>query len=371
MELVKFQRYITRKLLISLMIIFMILMSSIKIIDSYVDSYTTDAIQNAAISYATARGINALVSMLQTSTVEAEVFIVSGSITIGELLDPINDLIERFSSIMTLVLGSLAAQKILLLISSNYIFNLLILVLGSATLITILLNKQKYFDITFKSFLIAIFIRFSLVLAVMLNGAADHLFLIEQTKEYNSDIYSFKLAMENISDSKAKPANKNDLLTQLTSLQTTREHLKTQLIEKETEYQQLRGARKECSWSDILENSKCIMLRNSEHHLKRDTDKLNEEIDHHNRVIGNMNETISNLEPSTSSSSKRLIEVWKDKLPDISIDSIGRKVENSITSFMNLMAIYILKTTVLPLLFFYLVIFIYKKLWRMETFSIN
>ena len=371
MELVKLQRHITRKLLISLLIIFMMIMSSIKIIDSYVDTYTTDAIQNAAISYATARGINALVSMLQTSTVEAEVFIVSGSITIGELLDPINDLIERFSSIMTLVLGSLAAQKILLLISSNYIFNLLILVLGSATLITLLLNKQKYFDFTFKTFLVAVFIRFSLVLAVMLNGAVDHLFLIEQTKEHNSEIYSFKLDMENISESKAKPANKNDLLTELTNLNTTRDHLISQKVEKEAEYQKLRAARKECSWSDFLKNSKCIKLRNSEHHLKRDTDKLNEDIDHHNRVIANMNETISNLEPSTSSSSKRLIEVWKGRLPDISIESIGRKVENSITSFMNLMAIYILKTIVLPLLFFYLVIFIYKKLWAMETFSIN
>ncbi len=349
----------------------MVFLSSIKIIDSYVDTYTSGAIQNAAISYATARGINALVSMLQTSTVEAEVFIVSGSITIGELLDPVNDLIERFSGIMTLVLGSLAVQKILLLISSNYIFNLLILGLGVATIISIYTNQQRIFDVIFKGFLITIFIRFSLVLAVMLNGAVDHLFLIDQTKQYDNDIRSFKQDMEYLSDSRAKPPNKSDLLTQLTSLNKTKSHLNSQRIDKNTEYLEVKNKRKSCSWKDYFKNSICIQLGTREHHLKRDIDQLNEDISNHDHLIRNANITLNNLDPSTRPSSKRLIEVWKDKLPDISIDSIERKVEKSISSFMNLMAIYIIQTIALPLLFFYMVILLFKKIWHMNTFSIT
>ena len=38
--------------------------------------------------------------------------------TIGEVLDPLNDMIERFSTVMTWVLASLAAQKVLLLLAS-------------------------------------------------------------------------------------------------------------------------------------------------------------------------------------------------------------------------------------------------------------
>jgi hypothetical protein len=58
--------------------------SSGRLLDDYVDEYTTTSIKNAALTYATARGINALVSMMQSSEVEAGVGIVSGSITIGD-----------------------------------------------------------------------------------------------------------------------------------------------------------------------------------------------------------------------------------------------------------------------------------------------
>ena len=79
---------INRRALVSIFIILMVGLSSTRVLDDYVDDYTTESIKNAAITYATARGINALVSMLQSSEVEAGVGVISGSVTIGELLDP-------------------------------------------------------------------------------------------------------------------------------------------------------------------------------------------------------------------------------------------------------------------------------------------
>ena len=101
----------------AIFIVLMVTLSSTRVLDDYVDDYTTDSLKNAALTYATARGINALVSMMQSSEIEAGVGIVSGSMTIGELLDPLNDMIERFSTVMTWVLASLAAQKVLLLLA--------------------------------------------------------------------------------------------------------------------------------------------------------------------------------------------------------------------------------------------------------------
>ena len=102
---------ISSKALVSIFIILTVGLSSARVLDDYVDDYTTNSIKNAALTYATARGINALVSMMQSSEVQAGVGIVSGSMTIGELLDPINDMIERFSTIMTWVLASLGGAK--------------------------------------------------------------------------------------------------------------------------------------------------------------------------------------------------------------------------------------------------------------------
>jgi predicted ATP-dependent Lon-type protease len=98
------------KALVSVLIVVLVALSSTRVLDDYVDEYTNESIRNAALTYASARGINALVSVLQSTEVEVGV-IVSGSMTIGEVLDPLNDMIERFSSVMTWVLASLAAQK--------------------------------------------------------------------------------------------------------------------------------------------------------------------------------------------------------------------------------------------------------------------
>ena len=89
--------------LIAVFIVLMIALSSTRVLDDYVDDYTDSALTGAALTYATARGINALVSMMQSSEIEAGVGVVSGSITVGELLDPLNDMIERFSTVMTWV----------------------------------------------------------------------------------------------------------------------------------------------------------------------------------------------------------------------------------------------------------------------------
>lgn len=363
--------YFTKKTVFSILIILMVSLSSIKTLDSYVDTYTNQAIQTAAISYATARGINALVSMLQTATVEADVFVVSGSITIGELLDPINDLVERFSSIMTIVLGSLAAQKILLLITSNNIFNYLVIFLGVMTIMSIYLKQQKIFDFIFKAFLLTVFIRFALVLAVMLNGAVDQLFLVDKTQQYDSEISSFKQDIENLSDSQARPPNKNELLQQLSRLKESKEQFESRVSDKNAEYQKVRNDRKKCSWSSYFSNSDCFKLRSKEYHLNRDIDQLNENIADHEELIKTINGTLNEFDSKPKPDSKQLIEVWKDSLPDISINSIERKVQNSISSFMNLMAIYIIKTIVLPLLFFYLVMFFFKQIWRIDPIDLK
>ena len=49
------------KTLVSVLIILLVSLSSTRVLDDYVDDYTNESIRNAALTYASARGINALV----------------------------------------------------------------------------------------------------------------------------------------------------------------------------------------------------------------------------------------------------------------------------------------------------------------------
>jgi hypothetical protein len=263
----------SRKAIIAIFIVLLVAVSSGRLLDDYVDEYTSTSIKNAALTYATARGINALVSMLQSSEVEAGV-IVSGSITIGELLDPLNDMIERFSTVMTWVLASLAAQKVLLLLAAHELFLYLVAVLGVSALLLLFYGQPRAQNMVFRGFLVVVFIRFALGMTVALNSGADYLFLDQQLQANNEQIENFQASIMSI----------------------------------ETD-------------EDL------------------DTDSIRDSA----------------------------FAFWQS----LSMSEFEDKISRGIENFINLVAIYLLKTILFPLGFFYAVIFVIKQLWRVELSADN
>jgi len=256
------------KALVSVLIIVLVTLSSTRVLDDYVDDYTNESIRNAALTYASARGINALVSVLQSTEVEAGV-IVTGSMTIGEVLDPLNDMIERFSSVMTWVLASLAAQKLLLIMASHVLFLYLVAVLGVTSLLLIYFGRSRGQSLIFRCFLVVVFVRFALGLAVLLNSAADTLLLDQQLRENDQEMGQFQ--------------------------------------------------------SSIL-------------HLDTTTDADSDDI------------------------RDSVVDFWSS----LSLDELKQKISRGIENFINLVAIYLLKTILFPLGFFYMTVFVIRKLWQVD-----
>ena len=255
--------------LLAILVVVLVGLSSTRVLDQYVDDYTDEALRNAALTYATARGINAIVSMIQSSEVEAGVGVVSGSITVGELLDPLNDMIERFSTVMTWVLASLAAQKVLLLIASHQMFLYLVAALGAAALLTLFYAAPGIRNLVFRSFLVVVFVRFALGLAVALNSGADYLFLDQQLKANDAEIGKFQSNVIGI------------------------------------------GGAQELDGDSIRDSA---------------------------------------------------IRFWNG----LSLDELERKVSAGIENFINLVAIYLLKTILFPLGFFYLAWYLVRFLWKID-----
>ena len=207
--------------------------------------------------------------MMQSSEVEAGIGIVSGSITIGELLDPLNDMIERFSTVMTWVLASLAAQKVLLLLASHELFLYLVAVLGISALLVLFYGRARVQNQVFRAFLVVVFIRFALGLAVTLNSGADYLFIDEQLQQNDAGIESFQSTIIG-----TEPADDFD--------------------------------------TDSVRDS--------------------------------------------------AISFWQG----LSLEELERKISAGIEHFINLVALYLLKTILFPLGFFYAAVFCIRQLWRIE-----
>jgi len=141
-------------------------------IDRRSAQYLDDTLLAGGAVYATARGINAVVSLLQGTEVTPVVL----TISIGELLDPINDFIERFSAVLLWALGALALQKLLLALVSDVLFNAA-LSLAFAYLLLAYAFPRLHPARACRLFLLLAFARYALGLMVLCSALVDGYFL--------------------------------------------------------------------------------------------------------------------------------------------------------------------------------------------------
>jgi hypothetical protein len=78
-----------------------------------------DSLDRALKSFALARSLNAVISAAQGTEISVEPLGLGVTFTPGQVLDPINDLIERFSWVMLASSTSIGIQKIFLEISTH------------------------------------------------------------------------------------------------------------------------------------------------------------------------------------------------------------------------------------------------------------
>ncbi|ASJ71245.1 hypothetical protein IMCC3135_05665 [Granulosicoccus antarcticus IMCC3135] len=76
------------------------------------------AFKRALVGYALARSLNGVISVAQGTEVAIQPAGIGVNFTPGQILDPVNDLVERFSWIMMLASSSLGIQKVLLSMSA-------------------------------------------------------------------------------------------------------------------------------------------------------------------------------------------------------------------------------------------------------------
>ncbi|MEM7258865.1 MAG: hypothetical protein AAF404_15930 [Pseudomonadota bacterium] len=101
-----------------LLLALMIAAAFLKPIDNSSESQIDSALTRALIGFGIARTLNGVISVAQGTEFAVQPAGVGVNFSPGEILDPINDLVERFSWVMLVATSSLGVQKILLDVSS-------------------------------------------------------------------------------------------------------------------------------------------------------------------------------------------------------------------------------------------------------------
>ena len=164
-----------------------LLLAAVLAVTPLVDERANDDFEGlfhrALVSFALARTLNGVISSVQGTEVALQPAGVGLTLTPGELLDPVNDLIERFSWIMLGAAVSLGIQQVLLELSASWPLRVLVAALA-ALLIVLQFRRgardRKSTQVIKRLFLFALLLRFAVPLSLMVNDAVYQQFLEER-----------------------------------------------------------------------------------------------------------------------------------------------------------------------------------------------
>lgn len=164
-----------KKGLITIALLLCVLASHFNWLDSLAEKYTEQGIKRTLITYAVARSLNGVISVAQGTELAISPAGVGLTFAPGQILDPVNDLIERFSWVVMVSGSSLGIQRLFLEMSSSVAIIGLLTVLVAAYLITLFFYQPKTPDAKYlknilsKTLVLLLFIRFSVPLIAVVN----------------------------------------------------------------------------------------------------------------------------------------------------------------------------------------------------------
>ncbi|WP_458524642.1 hypothetical protein [Onishia taeanensis] len=161
---------------------------------------TLDAtLASAFQSFALAKALNAVISVLQSVTGDALLV----QVQFGEVLDPANDMIERFSWVMFASTVSLAFQKLLLGIAGSVPVKAA-LSLGCLGLLSVLhAGRPRWRGIAGRLVIIAAFLRFAVIAVALASAAVETLYISDTRAALYAELEQDQAVLEQLADQTA------------------------------------------------------------------------------------------------------------------------------------------------------------------------
>lgn len=348
-------------------------------LDTKASDYVSSSLVQALSAFGLAKLFNATVSVLQS--IQISVFV--SSVTIGELLDPFNDMVEDFSGVMKVAVSSLIFQSILLKIIATVYFKAFV-TLSGLMFGYLYWVKSHFIEVAYKVFVTAVGAKFLLVLVVLLSALVDASFLNEEKTQTMDKIQVHSDEMNEVTTGLGVAADlkqsldkdKQALQIKLGEEQNMLFKHDVRLVELTVQNESLNrqiSARKDTlSALDILFNSDEILadLRTQQSVLSHDRQRTEQNIKTSQNKINVLQQEIDDLGNLTLedqgffSSIKQStfgLSHFKDKISEY----VGT-LNGLVNDFLTLLALFAFNTVLIPVLFLYLGAKGFKLVWQMK-----
>ncbi len=156
------------KIFLTVLLVFFGLLSLFVSVDESALDIYNESFDRAVYSFALAKGLNAVISVLQSTEISAN-FIVGSTMGIGQILDPMNDLVERFSWIMLASSVSIGVQHLLLILGKSLFIKVALSVSIILSLVSIWVKKLHFsfsFILSLKIVFLLLVLRFGAVVFI-------------------------------------------------------------------------------------------------------------------------------------------------------------------------------------------------------------
>jgi hypothetical protein len=183
-------------------------LSVLPVIDNQAQDNYESLFQRAFVTFALARTLNGVISAVQGTELALQPAGVGVTLTPGEILDPVNDLVERFSWIMLGATVSLGIQSVLMDVSAWWVLQGLVAILAIWLIVAYLGNHKAVEGrrrLLFRIFLVALFLRFAVPLTLIANDALYRLFLEPRYLESTEVITAAGQEMEQLGQHESAP----------------------------------------------------------------------------------------------------------------------------------------------------------------------
>jgi len=150
-------------------------------LDNNAQTTTEASFKRALATFALARGLNGVISVAQGTEIAIQPVGVGLTITAGEILDPLNDLVERFSWLVLVACASLGTQMLMTELLSNVWISSLLSVTVLAYLFVLWWPKGfAGREILLKICLLLVFIRFVFTVVTLASGWINSAVLVDR-----------------------------------------------------------------------------------------------------------------------------------------------------------------------------------------------
>lgn len=167
-----------------------------------------EAFERALITYGVVRGINAVVSVIQGTEVAIEPAGVGVILTPGEMFDPVNDLIERFSLVVLIASSSLGAQKILIGIGATLFVQIAVAIAAAIQVCALWRPKwlaSRWGIVLQRLALLLLMLRFLIPCAVLLNDVVYQQYLDQQYTDSYTQLEQARQDVQALQDAESNP----------------------------------------------------------------------------------------------------------------------------------------------------------------------